>query len=135
MPNVVYPKARELALGTGLNLAAGTVRCQLIDTATYTYSAAHQFLSDVAPAARIGTPVTLGTKTLTNGVFDAADATFSGLSAAPTIEALLIYVDTGTEATSPLFAYIDTGTGLPIAAGATGGTVVWPNDAGRIAAL
>ena len=30
------------------------------------------------------------------------------------IEAIVIYVDTGTEATSPLVAFIDTATGLPI---------------------
>ena len=31
-----------------------------------------------------------------------------------TINAIVIYKDTGTEATSPLIAYIDTATGLPI---------------------
>lgn len=135
MPNAIYPKAKETALAAGLNLAAGTVRAQLVDTAAYTYSAAHEFLTDLPGGARIGTAATLGSKTLTNGVFDAADATYSGLSAAPTIEAVVIYVDTSNEATSRLVAYIDTGTGLPIPAGATGGTVAWDNGASRIFAL
>ena len=30
----------------------------------------------------------------------------------PSIEAIVIYADTGTESTSPLIAYIDTATGL-----------------------
>lgn len=135
MPNALYPKAKEAALAAGLNLAAGTVRAMLVDTAAYTYSAAHEFLSDVPGGARIGTAATLASKTLTNGVFDAADATWSGLSAAPTIEALILYVDTGTEGTSRLVAFIDTATGLPIASGATGGTVTWDNGANRIFAL
>jgi hypothetical protein len=135
MPNAVYPKAKEAALAAGLNLAAGTVRAMLVDTAAYTYSAAHEFLSDIPGGARIGTAATLASKTLTNGVFDAADATYTDLVSAPSIEAVVIYVDTGTEGTSRLVAYIDTGTGLPIAANATGGTVAWDNGANRIFAL
>lgn len=135
MANALYPKAKEAALGSGMNLSAGTVKAYLIDTGAYTYSAAHQYLSDVPGGARIGTAQTLASKTLTNGVFDAADVTYSGLTSAPTIEAIVIAVDTGTDATSPLIAYIDTATGLPISAGATGGTVAWDNGANKIFAL
>jgi hypothetical protein len=136
MANTLYPKFKKRAFTTGGNLLAGAVKAVLIDLAAYTYSAAHEFLSDIPAGARIGAAATLAGKTVSDlGVFDADDATYTGLVAAPTIEALAIYVDTGTESTSPLFVFIDTGTGLPIAAGATGGTVVWPNDANRIAAL
>jgi len=135
MSNAVYPKAKELMLGAGLNLASATIKAQLVDTAAYTYSAAHQFLSDVAVGSRVGSPVTLGSKVVTNGVFDAADLTFSGLTSAPSIEALVLYADTGVEGSSYLIAYIDTSTGLPIAAGATGGTVTWDNGANKIFAV
>lgn len=135
MTNAVYPKAKELMLGAGLNLVSGTVKVMLVDTAAYTYSSAHQYLSDVAAGARVGTAQTLASKTVTNGVFDAADPSWSGLSGAPSIEALVIYVDTGTESTSPLVAYIDTATGLPISSGATGGTVTWDNGSNRIFAV
>lgn len=135
MANAVYPKAKELMLGAGLNLMTATVKVMLVDTAAYTYSAAHQYLSDVAAGARVGTAQTLGSKSTTNGVFDAADPSWSGLTGAPSIEAVVIYVDTGTEATSPLLAFIDTGTGLPIASGATGGTLTWDNGANKIFAV
>lgn len=135
MANKVLPKARERMLAGGLNLLAGVVKVQLIDTAAYAYSDAHQFLSDIPSGARIGAPVTLANKSIANGVFDADDLTFSGLSGAPTIEALAYYVDTGNEATSPFFYYADTGTGLPIAAGATGGTVTHDNGANKIFAV
>ena len=135
MANKVLPKARERMLAGGLNLLAGTVKAQLIDTAAYTYSDAHQFLSDIPSGARIGAPVTLANKIITNGVFDADDLAFSGLSGAPTIEALVYYVDTGTESTSPVFYFVDTATGLPMAAGATGGTVTHDNGANKIFAV
>lgn len=135
MANKVFPKARERMLAGGLNLLAGTVKAQLIDTAAYTYSDAHQFLSDIPSGARIGAPVTLTNKTITNGVFDSDDLVFSGLSGAPDIEGLVYYVETGTESTSPVFYFVDTATGLPIAAGATGGTVTHDNGANKIFAV
>lgn len=132
MANLIYPKAKERALTGGLGLIAGTVKVYLIDLGAYTYSAAHEFLSDVPGGARIGTAQTLATKSITGGVFDADDVAYSGLSGAPSIEALLIAVDTGSDATSPLIALIDTATGLPIAAGATSGSVAWDNGANKI---
>lgn len=130
MTNAVYPKFKELALGAGGNLAAGTVKAALVDTASYTYSAAHQFLSSLA--GQVGAAVTLGAKVITDGVFDAADTSFTGLTAAASIEAIVIYVDTGSAATSPLVAYIDTAAGLPVTAGATQVDVAWDNGANKI---
>jgi hypothetical protein len=135
MANALYPKAKQAALAAGLNLAAGNVKAQLIDMANYAYSASHQFFSDVPAGARVGAPVALTNKSVTNGVFDADDVTFAGLTSAPSIEALLIYVDTGVEGTSPLVLFVDTATGLPVAAGATGGTMAWDNGANKIFAL
>ena len=111
MASALYPKAKEQMLQGGINLASGTVKAALIDTGVYTYSAAHEFYSSVSGV--VGTPVTLGTKTFVNGLFDAADTTFpttSGSSA----EAIIIYIDTGVAGTSRLIAYIDTATGLPV---------------------
>ena len=47
-------------------------------------------------------------------------------------EALLIYKDTGTEATSPLIAYIDTATGLPVTPNGGNITVTWDNGTNKI---
>ncbi len=115
MANAIYPKYKETVLGaaTNTNLLTGTVKVALVDTGTYTYSATHQFYSSVTGV--VGTPQTIGaTKSVTNGVFDGADVTFTSVSG-NSVEALIIYVDTGSSATSPLVAYIDTGvTGLPV---------------------
>ena len=68
----------------------------------------------------------------TRQVFDADDAVFSGLTSAPTVEAVVLYKDTGVAGTSAVIAYVDTGTGLPTLAGASQITIVWANTANKI---
>jgi len=126
MANALYPLWKEqlLQFTTNNNLSAGTVKVALIDTGTYTYSAAHQFYIS-ASAAAIGTPQTIGSKTFTNGVFDGADVTFTAVTG-NSVEALILYIDTGSSATSPLVAYIDTSvTGLPVTPNGGNIAITW----------
>lgn len=113
MANAIYPKYKEAIIQSSANSSlTGTVKVALVDTGVYTYNAAHEFLTSLTGV--VGTAVTLGSKTYTNGVFDAADATFTSVSG-NSVEALVIYIDTGSAATSRLVAYLDTGfTGLPV---------------------
>lgn len=123
MSNALYPKYKEVLLQAGVNLSTGTVKVALVDTGTYTYSNTHQYLSSLTGV--VGTAQTLGFKTFTNGVFDAADSTFTAVTGA-SVEALVLYVDTGNAATSPLIAYIDTGvTGLPVTPNGGDINVIW----------
>jgi len=115
MANAIYPKYKEGILSSAANtsIPAGTVKAALVDTGTYTYSAAHQFWSSVS-AGLIGAAVALTTKVVTNGLFDADDVTFTSVTGA-SAEAIVLFIDTGTASTSPLIAYLDTGvTGLPV---------------------
>ena len=131
MANAIYPKFKEQALQGGVNLSSGTVKVALVDTGTYTYSAAHEFFSSISGV--IGTPQTLASKTFANGVFDAADVAFPAVTG-NTAEALVFYIDTGTPATSRLIAYQDTGvTGLPVTP--NGGNINLAFDATGIFAL
>jgi hypothetical protein len=126
MANALYPKWKEqlLQFTANNNLSAGTVKVALVDTGVYTYNAADQFYTSVSSAV-VGTPQTIGSKTFTNGVFDGADATFTAVTGA-SIEALVLYVDTGTAATSPLVAYIDTSvTGLPVTPNGGDISITW----------
>lgn len=114
MANAIYPKFKEAIMQSAANsnMSSGTVKVALVDTGTYTYSAAHEFYSSLSGV--VGTDQTIGSKTFTDGVFDGADVTFTSVSGA-TVEALVIYIDTGVAGTSRLIAYIDTGvTGLPV---------------------
>lgn len=113
MANLLYPRWKEqlLQFTANNNLSAGTVRVALV-SAAYVYSAAHQFFSSVTGV--VGTPQVIGTKTFTNGVFDGADVTFSAVTGSQVTQ-LIIYIDTGSAATSPLVALFDTGvTNLPV---------------------
>lgn len=115
MANTLYPLYKALILapgGSGVDLSADTIKVALVDTGTYTYSSAHQFYSSVSGV--VGTPVTLASKTVTSGAFDAADITFTGVAGA-TVETLIFYKDTGVAGTSNLIYYMDVVTsGLPV---------------------
>lgn len=67
---------------------------------------------------------TLG-KTYTNGLLDAADATFTTVTG-DVSKAIVLWLDTGVESTSRLFAYIDTGvTGLPVTPNGGNINIIW----------
>lgn len=125
MANAIYPLYKQALLDASSNVDVndGTVKVALVDTGTYTYSAAHDFYDDVSGV--VGTPQTIASTTVTNGLFDGDDVTFTAVTGA-TVEALIIYIDTGSSATSRLVAYIDTSvTGLPVTPNGGDITITW----------
>lgn len=132
MANTLYDYARQRFLEAQINWMTDTIKCILVDTGAYTpQTSVHQYLSDIPTSARIAGPVTLTSKSTTGGAADAADCTFTSVSG-NSIEAIIIYSDTGTEATSPLIAYIDTATGLPITPNGGDIIVTWDNGTNKI---
>lgn len=137
MASALYPKFKEglLSQVPSVDLDTDTIKVALLNIAVdYTYSAAHNFLDDVTRYAGT-TDQTLGTKTVTDGVFDAANATFTAvaISGTKTVGGLLIYEDTGVAATSGLIAYIDGFAAVTPNGGDI--TIAWDNGASRIFAL
>lgn len=125
MANAIYPKYKEALLdgASDIDLNDGTVKVALVDTGTYTYSSAHDFYNDVSGV--VGTPQTIANTTVTNGTLDGDNVTFTAVSG-NTVEALIIYIDTGNSATSRLVAYIDTSvTGLPVTPNGGDITITW----------
>lgn len=130
MANAIYPLCKQEWLkGTSnnlLNSAEGTtgVYAALIDTGTYTYSAAHQFYSSLSGI--VGTPQEILTKTQTNGTFDGDNVTFTGVTG-NSAEAIVLYRrNAGANTTWPLIAYIDTSvTGLPVTPNSGDITITW----------
>lgn len=111
MANVVYPKAKQAMLGGDVALDTDDVRVMLVKS-TYTYDGADEFVADLG-AVDNGRSAALGSKTLTNGTFDAADTTLAA-TAAEACNALVVFIHTGSDATARLLAFIDTPTsGLP----------------------
>ena len=133
MANALYSKAKEAFLNGSINMVANTVTIALVDTGAYTYSSSHQYRNEVANSSVIST-ATLTNKTITGGVFDADDATFSSVTGA-NCEALIIFADTGVQGTSRLVAYIDSATGLPILPNGGDITVVFSSGSSKIFAL
>jgi hypothetical protein len=133
MANALYSKAKEAFLNGSINMVANTITIALVDTGVYTYSASHQYRNEVSNSAVISSTA-LANKTITNGVFDADDATFSSVTGA-NCEALLIFQDTGIQTTSRLIAYIDSATGLPILPNGGDITVAFSSGSSRIFAL
>lgn len=132
MANTLFDPARKRFLEAQINWMTDTIKVLLIDTGAYTpQTATHEYLSDVSSSARIAGPVTLTSKSTNGGAADAADVTFTSVAGA-SIEAILIYKDSGTESTSPLIAWIDTATGLPITPNGGDIIVTWDNGTNKI---
>jgi hypothetical protein len=139
MASLWYPKFREALLldqiGASLAEAGGLdIRAVLIDTGNYTYNAADDFLNDIPTAARLGggtnpptKSVSLTTKAiLTGGIFDADNVTIPAVSGAdPTAEAVVLFINTGTDSTSRLVLYIDNATGLPFTPNGGDANILW----------
>jgi hypothetical protein len=137
--NNLYPKwKRQLfSFAANNNLSAGTVKVALVDTSSvgsYSYNFNDEFY-EVAGSTTdvqsntVGTPVTLTNKQFTaistGGNFDADDVLFTAVTG-NSVEALVIYIDTGNNQTSPLVAYIDTlVTGLPVTPNGGNITITW----------
>lgn len=130
MANAIYPKYKQSLLDSDsdadLNASEGTtgVFVALVDTGTYTYSASHQFYSDLSGI--VGTDQEITTKTITNGTFDGDDTTHSSVSGS-SVEALVIYrKNAGANTTWRLVTYIDTSvTGLPVTPNGGDISITW----------
>lgn len=132
MANALFDKARQRFLEGQFNWNTDTIKAVLVDTGTYTANlSAHEFLSDIGSGARISTSGAFTGKATTGGAADANDVTFTTVTGA-SIEAIILYKDTGTDSTSPLIAYIDTATGLPITPNGGDIIVTWDNGANKI---
>ncbi|UZA02091.1 hypothetical protein [Moraxella bovis] len=132
MANTLFDNARQMFLEAQINVKTDTLKCMLVDTGNYSpQPATHKFLSDISSSARVTAPVTLTGVTTDGGALDANDVTFTSVTGA-SIEAIVIYKDTGTESTSPIIAWIDTATGLPITPNGGDIIVTWDNGTNKI---
>jgi len=131
MANAGFTAYRNLVWTAGPDINAGTIKAMFVDHADDTpVVATDDFINDIASAARVpalASCPTLGTKTFTNGVFDAADTVFSSLTGDQS-ESLILFRDTAVESTSNLLLYWDTASGLPVTPNGANVTVVWSSS-------
>jgi hypothetical protein len=127
----LYDKGREAFLLGAINMSTDTIKAALVDGGTYTPNlATDQYWSSVSSAV-VCTPATLGSKTTTAGVFDAADVTYTSCTG-NSAEYVVIYKDTGTGSTSPLIAITDVATGIPVTPNGGNITITWDNGSNKI---
>jgi hypothetical protein len=123
MADAIYPKYKQALLDadTNIDVNDGTVKVAL---STAAYNSTHQFYTDVS-ASTVGTPQTINNTTVTNGLFDGDNVTYTAVAGGSTVTALIIYIDTGSAATSRLVAFIDTVSGFPLSTNGGDVTVAW----------
>lgn len=130
---VAYRNGIHGAHATRVDIDADTIRVQFVDTGTYTVNlTTHDFWNDltgVYPATRAG-GIALGTKTIGTvaaGVVDAADTLFAAFAnGSVSVEGIVGYKDSGTDSTSDLIFWFDTGiTGMPFTPSGGDVTIQW----------
>jgi hypothetical protein len=130
--SALFDPGREGFLDGTIDWDTDDIRVMLVKS-TYTFDAADKFVADLTPGTNDnGRSAALGTKTVTNGIADAADTSLVA-TAASACNALAVFKHTGSDATARVIAYIDSATGLPFTPGA-GQTVniAWAETANKI---
>lgn len=131
MANAHYAKGKEKTLKALINWETATIKAALVRNDYPQNLTTDEFYSTISSYV-VGTPQALANKTVTNGIFDADDVTFSAVAAGSTCEAVVLYVDTGNPATSSLLAYIDTITGFPYTTSGGDCLIQWDNGTYKI---
>ena len=127
MANALYAKGKEKILSGAINLPSDTIKASLLSSSYTANLSTDEFWSTIS-ANLLNTSQTLGSKSVTAGVFDAADVTFTAVTSGSTVKAVVIWKDTGTASTSPLLVYIDTITGFPLATNGGDITIMVPGE-------
>lgn len=111
MASQLYPKGAAHILGaaTKADLVADTIKILFYVSA---FNGAHEFVSDLTGGSIIARSGALAGKTVTSGVFDANDLTVTAVSGAAFTHVIL-YKDSGSDATSPVIAIFDISTFTP----------------------
>jgi len=116
MANALYNTYKQDLLNKVFDMDTDTIKASLIDSADYTFSAAHDEYSggarDVPAVAIVAESGALTSPTIVNGTFDTADFTWTSVSG-DVSEAIILWDDTLTN--DRLVAFYDTGiTGMPV---------------------
>jgi hypothetical protein len=139
MANGLFDPGREGFLAGEIVWNTGVIKAALVRG--YTFSAAHKFVSDLTGAGGtlVATSGALGTKSVTSGVADAADITFTAVASGAAITGLAIFqssaVGGGADVAASaqrLILWTDTLTGLPVTPNGGDITVTWDNGANKI---
>lgn len=134
MSNALYSKGKQKILSGDIDFSTDSILAALVKNTYSVNLSTHEFLTDISTYV-LNSAQTLSSKSVTNGVFDAADITYTAVTAGDTALAVVLYKNTGVAGTSPLLAYIDTITGFPLATNGGDITIQWDNGSYKIFSL
>lgn len=139
MANALFDAGREGFLDGSIDWDTAVIKVALVRG--YTFSAAHKFVSDITTASGVlaATSAALASKTVTGGVADAADITFTAVASNASNHSLLIFQSSAVTGGADVAAtaqrvigWIDTGTNLPIVPNGGDVTIAWDNGTNKI---
>lgn len=147
MANALYGLGKQTMLtptgtlgttnSTDINLTADNIYAALVNATYVPNFSTDQYYSSVSGNV-VGSPVQLTSTTVTvtsgNAVFNAANPTFNNVSGSQVTQ-VVIYKNTGNNATSPLIANINVATGLPVTPNGGNITISWDTGVNKIFAF
>lgn len=125
--SALFDPGREGFLDGSIDFDTDDIRVMLVKS-TYAFNAAHKFIADIG-AVDNGRSDALGSKTVTNGVADAADTTITATGAVA-CNMLIVFKHTGSDATARLICSIDISAFTPSASQVL--NVAFDNGANKI---
>jgi hypothetical protein len=136
MANSLYDSGKNGFLTGGIDWVNDTIKVILVNISTgsdYVVDLAnHANLANVAAGVRVSDGITIANRTAVAGVADGDNLNLTNVTALISTTALVIYKDTGVEATSTLVAYIDSATGLTTQTDGSDVAVTWDSGANKI---
>lgn len=112
MATFCYDAMRERWATTGQNLLTSTIKAMLV-SAAYSAAPAHVFVSQVNSGAILARSGTVTNKSAAKGIFACEIPELEALLSGSNAVGLILYVDTGSDATSRLIYYSSDGVGFP----------------------
>lgn len=123
MASQLYPKGKAhiLGLSTKVDLVADTIKAMLVHSATTAYGSSNEFVGDLTAGGIVARSGALAGKTVTSGTFDANDVTLTAVTGS-SVDAVVVYKDTGADASSPVIGWFDVSSLTPNGSDIT---IVW----------
>lgn len=110
--DLVYAAARDDFADARISWPAAVVKCALIGPG-YQPLLTHKFMTDISPASVLARSAALTNLAHENGVCSGLIPTFESLLLTDQVLGMLLYLDSGVDATSRLVYYSSKGVGFP----------------------
>ncbi len=137
MSNFIYGKAKEALFKGSINIVNSNCKIALIDTNHYVpMQNIHEFMSSIPSESIMIRSNALQNVSCTLGVVDADDVIIGFYDGNP-FDAIIFYIDTGSDSTSRLLFYIDESPGLPFNGvdSSIPVTILWDNGINKILSI